>query len=175
MGEARLEDRHLDVQHVVEDSELGQSAQGVEAQLRVAFRLHLDTLAILQIDDVQGIFGDHDAVSRAEAARDQVTKVDQLLDSHLGGGERLSRVQDEGHVSIGALFHLGVVGRLGSRVAFQGRAELGLSHGVRLGALQGRLAHRAARGDGCLQGRRGRALHPAVRAGGAQRRVDLRH
>ena len=55
VAQARLEDCHLDVQHVVEDSELGERAQGVEAQLRVALSLHTHTFAVLQIDDVQGV------------------------------------------------------------------------------------------------------------------------
>ena len=173
--QARLEDRHLDVLHVVEDSELGECAQGVQAQLRVALSLHLDALAVLQINNVQGVIRDHDAVSRTEAARDQVTEVHHLLDCHLGRGESLSRVENKLDIGVSALFHFRVVGGLGSGAAFQGRAELGLGHGVRLGALQGRLAHCRSSWDGGLQRRGGCALQPAVSAGGGEPRVDLRH
>ena len=104
-----------------------------------------------------------------------MAKVHHLLHRYLGRGESLSRVEDEGHISVGALFHFRVVGRLGRWEAFQGRAELRLSHGVSFGALQGGLAHGCASRDGCLQGGGRRALQPAVRAGGGERRVDFRH
>ena len=64
-----------------------------------------------------------------------MTEVDQLLDGDLSGGECLSRVENESNIGVSALFHLRVAGGRGSRAAFQGRAELGLSHGVSFGAL----------------------------------------
>ena len=82
----------------------------VEHKLRIFFRIHQHTLPVLEINDLNTVTGDNDAVRRTKPTRNEVAKVQSLLHSHderrVFGFGLGSSLQNEGGVVTGVLFHL---------------------------------------------------------------------
>src|SRR5690606_11198843 len=86
MVQPGLDDCHSNCLEIVEGAEFVISAQGVQSQLWVPFRIDLHAFAVLQIYNLQHVVADDHCVSCAEPLRDPRRKIQALLDVELGAG-----------------------------------------------------------------------------------------
>ena len=81
-----LNDGHADRLEVVQSAELCHGAQAIQSELRIAYRVHRDSLAVLVVAHLQQGVADDDAVAGAEPGRDPGGVVQTLLQVELCAG-----------------------------------------------------------------------------------------
>ena len=69
-------------------------AQGVEHHLGIVFRFHEHTHTVFEVDNVQRLIGDNNAVAGAEALRNIAAEIQPLFDGNDGIGADLLRFRD---------------------------------------------------------------------------------
>src|SRR5690606_19899374 len=86
MVQPGLDDCHSNCLEIVEGAEFVISAQGVQSQLRVPFRIDLHAFAVLQIYNLQHVIADDHRVAGTEPLRYPRRKIQALLDVELSAG-----------------------------------------------------------------------------------------
>ena len=83
MVKSWLDDCHPDSVEVVEIAEELSRSKSIETELRIAYSVDLDALAVLQVAHLDGVAGDDDSVCRSETIRHPLVETEALLDHEL--------------------------------------------------------------------------------------------
>ena len=107
---SRLDDCHPDGVEVVEIAEELSRSQSIETELRVAYSVDLDSLAVLQVAHLNGVAGDDHRVSGSEAVRHPLVVTEALLDHELSIRTAFDHLLgDDVEVEVRRLIHLSAV------------------------------------------------------------------